>query len=210
MDPNMMASQIMGPAPFFYYNPDPNTDNRQHGHFSQHPALQQQMHMYPVVPILPSTPIYSRPSSSCSQPPMPARMYNHVPSHVTPMASPQMNTQRPSIFIQNHSAKLMLETDMYDHDNYYYPATPPLSSSGSSNVGSPDGNDILATPMNPMFSGVEACENLKPDVEAIPECLEWSNCESPPLTPGKSLHSLYKDARNVCCLFVRCNVVDFH
>ena len=61
MDPNMMASQMMGPTPFFYYTPDMAVENRQHGHFSQHPGVQQQMQMYPVVPTLPSTPIYSPP-----------------------------------------------------------------------------------------------------------------------------------------------------
>jgi hypothetical protein len=197
MDPNMMASQMMGPAPFFYYTPEPNSENRQHGHFSQHPAFQQQqqqqMQMYPVVPTLPSTPIYSRPSSSCSQPPMQAKMFNVVPSNMTPMASPQMAVRKPAMLIQNHSSKLMLETDMYNNDNFYYPATPPLSSSGS-NIGSPDSSDILATPMNPMFSGLEGSQKTKPDLEAVPESLEnldWSNCGSPPMTPGKSSLFLY-------------------
>ncbi|KAI0136621.1 hypothetical protein BJ170DRAFT_20750 [Xylariales sp. AK1849] len=181
MDPNMMASQVMGPAPFFYYNPEPNTENRQHGHFSQHPALQQ-MQMYPVVPTLPSTPVYSRPSSSCSQPPVPTKVFNVVPSNLTPMASPQLTSRKPTIFIQDHSTKLMLETDIYESDSIYYPATPALSTSGS-NVGSPGSCDILATPLNPMFSGLDGYENTKPDVEAIPEGLDWSNCGSPPMTP---------------------------
>ncbi|KAI1847425.1 hypothetical protein JX265_005515 [Neoarthrinium moseri] len=184
MDPNMMASQMMGPAPFFYYNPDPSPENRQHGHFSQQPALQQ-MQMYPVVPTLPSTPVYSRPSSSCSQPQVAAKMFNVVPSNLTPMASPQMASRKPTIMLQNGAAKLMLETDMYDSDNAYYPATPALSTSGS-NVGSPGSSDILATPLNPMFSGLDGYESVKPDVDVIPEGIEgldWSNCGSPPLTP---------------------------
>lgn len=194
-----MASQMMGPAPFFYYTPDHNSENRQHGHFSQHPAFQQQqqqMHMqqmFPVVPTLPSTPIYSRPSSSCSQPPMQAKMFNVVPSNLTPMASPQMAVRKPTMLMPNHATKLMLETEMYEHDSYYYPATPPLSSSGS-NVGSPDSSDILATPLNPMFSGLEGREKMKSDVEAVPESLEnldWSNCGSPPMTPGKFFFSNY-------------------
>jgi hypothetical protein len=183
----MMASHMMGTGPFFYYNPDPSPETRQHGHFSQHPALQQQMQMYPVVPTLPSTPIYSRPSSSCSQPPVPTKVFNNVSSNMTPMASPQMATRKPAIFIQNHSSKLMLDTDIYEHDNFYYPATPPLSTSGASSPGS---TEILATPLNPMFSGLEGCENVKPDPEAVPESLEgldWSNCGSPPLTPGRSI-----------------------
>ncbi|OTB07551.1 hypothetical protein M426DRAFT_8551 [Hypoxylon sp. CI-4A] len=187
MDPTMMASQ-MGPTPFFYYTPDPSPENRHHGHFSQQqPGFQhmQQQQMFPIVPTLPSTPIYSRPNSSCSQQPMPAKIFNAVPSNVTPMASPQA-TQRPGILVHSHPGKLMLETELCDQDGFYYPATPPLSTSGSS-MGSPcNTNDMLATPLNPMFSGLDGCEMVKPEVEAVPENLEnldWANCGSPPLTP---------------------------
>ncbi|KAI1341551.1 hypothetical protein F5Y15DRAFT_359773 [Xylariaceae sp. FL0016] len=185
MDSNMMTGQ-MGPAPFFYYTPDPSPENRQHGHFSQHPGFQQmQQQMYPIVPTLPSTPIYSRPNSSCSQHAMPAKVFNAVPSNVTPMSSPQA-AQRPAIMIQGHPAKLMLETDLSDNEAFYYPATPPLSTSGSS-MGSPSNSyDVLATPLNPMFSGLDGCELVKPEVESMPENLEnldWSSCGSPPLTP---------------------------
>lgn len=178
----MMA---MAPGPFFYYNPDPSPDHRQHGQFSQQPTLQQ-MHMFPVVPTLPSTPIYSRPSSSCSQPPMQAKMISSVPSNMTPVPSPQLGSRKPTMMLQN-PAKLMLETDLYDNDHGYYPATPPLSSSGS-NIGSPGSIDILSTPLNPMFSGLDGYESLKVD-DAIPDGLEgldWSSCGSPPMTPGTS------------------------
>ncbi|KAI1213940.1 uncharacterized protein F4807DRAFT_456485 [Annulohypoxylon truncatum] len=186
MDPTMMASQ-MGPTPFFYYTPDPNPENRHHGHFSQQPGFQQmqQQQVFPVVPTLPSTPIYSRPNSACSQQPFPNKMYGAVPSNVTPMASPQ-TAQRPGILVQTQPSKLMLETELCDNDGFYYPATPPLSTSGSS-MGSPcNSNDMLATPLNPMFSGLDGCEMVKPEVETVPENLEnldWANCGSPPLTP---------------------------
>jgi C2H2 transcription facotor len=196
MDPNMMAPHVMAPAPFFYYNPDPHAESRQHGHFSQQPTMQQ-MPMYPVVPTLPSTPIYSRPSSSCSQPAMQPKMLSAVPSNLTPMASPQMACQRPTIMLQNGAAKLMLETEMYENDGGYYPATPALSTSGS-NVGSPGStNDMLSTPLNPMFSGLDGYENVKPDVESMPDGLEgldWSSCTSPPMTPGK-----YWMFPSICC-----------
>ncbi|OTA94414.1 hypothetical protein M434DRAFT_29900 [Hypoxylon sp. CO27-5] len=186
MDPTMMNSQ-MGPTPFFYYTPDPNPENRHHGHFSQQPGFQQmqQQQVFPVVPTLPSTPIYSRPNSSCSQQPISAKVFNAVPSNVTPMASPQA-TQRPGILVQSQPTKLMLETELCDNDGFYYPATPPLSTSGSS-MGSPcNTSDMLATPLNPMFSGLDGCEMVKPEVETVPENLEnldWANCGSPPLTP---------------------------
>ncbi|KAI1180542.1 hypothetical protein F4777DRAFT_252087 [Nemania sp. FL0916] len=40
--------------------------------------------------------------------------------------------QRPTSFVPGHAGKLMLETDLCDSDAFYYPATPPLSTSGSS------------------------------------------------------------------------------
>ncbi|KAI1660243.1 hypothetical protein F4813DRAFT_317465 [Daldinia decipiens] len=189
MDPTMMGSQ-MGPTPFFYYTPDPNPENRHHGHFSQQPGFQQmqQQQVFPIVPTLPSTPIYSRPNSSCSQQPLSAKVFGAVPSNMTPMASPQA-IHRPAIMLQNQPMKLALETELCDHDGFYYPATPPLSTSGSS-MGSPcNTNDMLATPLNPMFSGLDGldgCEMVKPEVETMPENLEnldWANCGSPPLTP---------------------------
>ncbi|KAI1312382.1 hypothetical protein F5Y03DRAFT_390729 [Xylaria venustula] len=175
MDPNMMNAP-MGQASFFYYTPDPNPENRQHGHFSQHPAFQQmQQQMYPIVPTLPSTPIYSRPNSSSSQV-MPAKVFAPVPSNVTP--------QRPNGFVINHPGKLMLETDICDNDAFYYPATPPLSTSGSS-MGSPAHmQDMLSTPLNPMFSGLDGCEMIKAEDETSQtlENIDWTNYHSP-VTP---------------------------
>ncbi|KAK6864719.1 hypothetical protein PG995_001247 [Apiospora arundinis] len=179
MDPNMMASQMMGPTPFFYYTPDMTAENRQHGHFSQHPGVQQQMQMYPVVPTLPSTPIYSRPGSACSQMSAPTPVFKSVTSNMTPAASPRA---APPQAQHGHAAKLMLETElMCEGDGMYYPATPPLSSSGS-NMGSPGSGDMLATPLNPMFSGLDGYENVKPEIENLPETIEgldWASCGSP-------------------------------
>ncbi|KAI0974574.1 hypothetical protein F4678DRAFT_470553 [Xylaria arbuscula] len=175
MDPNMMNAP-MGQASFFYYTPDPNPENRQHGHFSQHPAFQQmQQQMYPIVPTLPSTPIYSRPNSSSSQA-IPTKVFAPVPSNLTP--------QRPNGFVINHPGKLMLETDICDNDAFYYPATPPLSTSGSS-MGSPAHmQDMLSTPLNPMFSGLDGCEMIKAEDETSQalENIDWTNYSSP-VTP---------------------------
>ncbi|KAF7548381.1 hypothetical protein G7046_g8699 [Stylonectria norvegica] len=191
MDSTMMP-QAMAQAPFYYYS-DSSNDVRQHGHFSPQQSMQQQqqpMAMYRMVPTLPSTPVYSRPNSSCSQPPT---LYSNGPSVMTPTASPQPISHKPSI---------MLETELYD--NSYFPSTPPLSTSGST-IGSPNSCDmmLLQTPMNPMFSGLDGFDGSKDCLEpAETSVLDWSSCGSPPMTPvylqsqlGKvpSLHSSASD-----------------
>lgn len=181
-------AQSMAPASFFYYSQEPRPDSRQHihGHFAPHPSLQQhQMQMFPVVPTLPSTPIYSRPGSACSQPPAHPMMHHQqmtkpvtsYPSVMTPMASPQPMARKPTA---------VLEPEIHDGEGVFYPSTPPLSISGSV-IGSPGSCDMLSTPLNPMFSGLDSVEGVKTEVcspESFP-ALEWSNCASPPMTPGK-------------------------
>ena len=109
----MMAIQAI-----FYHSPDSNPGNRQHGHFIQHP---QQMPMYPVVPTLPSTPIYSR-RNSCSQPAQPPKAFTAVLSNMTPMVSPQPIA---------HKRAILLEADVNEADGLHCPSTPSLSTSGS-------------------------------------------------------------------------------
>jgi hypothetical protein len=196
MDSSYQHAQAMGQSPFFYYNPDPKPDNRQHGHFSQHPNNIQvpvyHQHMQSMA--MPSTPIYSRPNSSCSQPPMHPQMYSngYAPPNMTPMASPQPMYQKPTILIQDHhTPRLMIESDIRENDMYYYPSTPPLSASGSA-MSSPSTSDILQTPMNTMFFGLEGFEGVKEGCqgEVQSENLaggEWARCGSPPMTPGMFL-----------------------
>lgn len=74
-------------------------------------------------------------------------------------------------------------------DHMCYPQTPPLSSAGSV-MGSPGSCDMLATPLNPMFSGLEGTPMcIKEEVDALPieqfPALDWDNCASPPMTPGE-------------------------
>jgi hypothetical protein len=191
MDGSYPQAQAMGQPAFFYYNPDPKPDNRQHGHFSQqHPNNVQvpvfHQHMQP----LPSTPIYSRPNSSCSQPPMQQQIFhNGYPANMTPMASPRPMYQKPTILIQDHIPGLMIESDMYENDMYYSPSTPPLSASGSV-ISSPSSQDVLHTPMNTVFYGIEGFEGVKEGCEGEVQSEnlaggEWARCGSPPMTPGK-------------------------
>lgn len=167
-------------APFFHYSPESSHDNRQQGYFHSHSGLPHQMGVFPVVPTLPSTPIYSRPGSSSSQPPMHPKSYPAVlgmPATLTPMASPQPISHKP--------AMIALQTDLSEGTGPYYPSTPPLSSSGSV-ISSPGSCDMLQTPLNPMFSGLDGkavCE-IDGQLETFPQ-LDWSSCASPPMTPGK-------------------------
>jgi len=187
----MNAQQAM--PPFYHYSPESNQDHRQQAYYAPHPAMQhqhhhQQMGMFPIVPTLPSTPIYSRPSSSGSQPPMHKSFTGMLgmPATLTPMASPQPIAHKP--------AMMALQTDLCEANGSYYPSTPPLSSSGSV-ISSPGSCDMLQTPMNPMFSGLDGVERkpvieLDGQLENFPH-LDWSNCASPPMTPGKLHRFIY-------------------
>ncbi|KXH61570.1 hypothetical protein CSAL01_11534 [Colletotrichum salicis] len=177
MDATMMTAQAMGQAPFLYYRPEQKLDTSRHrGHFSQQPTMSQHMPMYPMVPTLPSTPIYSRPNSSCSQP-MGPTLYSNGPANMTPMASPQPMSHKPAI---------MLETEICD-DGLYFPSTPPLSTCGSATSSPNASYDLLQTPMNPMFSGLEGIDGMEGFKETleVPEnhAVDWSSCGSPPMTP---------------------------
>jgi C2H2 transcription facotor len=187
MDP-VMAAQAIASAPFLYYSPDPNAENRYHGHFTPHPGLHhQQMPVYPVVPTLPSTPVYSRPGSSCSQPMLQPRALSNVQAMAHAVSPRPIAGQRPSI---------VLETEIREGDGFYYPSTPPLSSSSSSTIGSPKSCDMLQTPLNPMFSGLDgsqmkAVPQEEVHLEKFPN-LDWSKCASPPMTPGSyTLHYFF-------------------
>lgn len=177
----------MGQSPFFYYNPDPKSDNRQHGHFSQHPNVQVPVYSQHMQP-MPSTPIYSRPNSSCSQPPMPTKIFSAgFPASMTPLASPRPMYQKPTILIQDHSPRLMTDCDANEAGMYYYPSTPPLSASGSV-ISSPSSCDILPTPMNTMFFELKGFEGVKEGCEGEVQSEnlaggEWARCGSPPMTP---------------------------
>ncbi|SPO00868.1 related to cutinase G-box binding protein [Cephalotrichum gorgonifer] len=165
MDPAMMTAQAVAQAPCYFYNPEHKQDGRQHGHF--HPGMQHMM--YPTVPTLPSTPMYSRPNSAGSQPHGQAIYSNTQASTMTPMTSPQSISHKPTI---------MVETD-----DRYFPSTPPLSTSGSV-VGSPNSYDVLQTPMNPMFSGLDGMGGMKEMFQPADHfAVDPASGSSPPLSP---------------------------
>jgi hypothetical protein len=189
----IMASQEV-PSAFLFYTPDAN---RQQGHFMPHPhpfqhvqpPLHHHMNVFPAVPTLPSNHGYSRPNSAGSQVQMNAsKMFAGAPSMLTPLASPQPLTHlKPA---------MALDTGVCDSDSLYYPSTPPLSSSGSA-ISSPGScYDMLQTPLNPMFSGLEAVQGkaacrMDGLPESFPDLPDWSQqVSSPPMTPGMHPHPL--------------------
>lgn len=160
--------------------------------FNKTNFAQQKLGMYQVV--APASPVYSRPGSSCSQPPI---LFSNGPAVLTPTGSPPPTSYKPTI---------MLKTEF--SDNPYFPSTPPLSTSGSA-VGSPKSFDVLQTPLNPMFSGLDGCVNSKSGYESIESSiLDWASCGSPPMTPVfihsqpprvPSLSSTTSDFSNISC-----------
>ncbi|EGR50458.1 uncharacterized protein TRIREDRAFT_76505 [Trichoderma reesei QM6a] len=155
-----MMSQPMGQQAFYFYNHEHKMSPRQ-------VIFAQQMAAYQMMPSLPPTPMYSRPNSSCSQPPT---LYSNGPSVMTPTSTPPLSSRKP----------MLVDTEF--GDNPYFPSTPPLSASGST-VGSPKACDMLQTPMNPMFSGLEGIA-IKDSIDATESLvLDWASIASPPLSP---------------------------
>ena len=77
---------------------------------------------------------------------------------------------------------------MNENDMYFYPSTPPLSASGSV-ISSPSSCDVLHTPMNTVFYGLEGFEGVKEGCEGEVQSEnlaggDWARCGSPPMTPG--------------------------
>lgn len=162
-------------SPFFYYNPDPHGENtRQHGHFTPHPSGQstfQPQNMY-----------YQRPTSANSQMSYPQTAYAN--QMLTPVASPQPMYQKPTILIQPQDSPYLHPLDT---DYSFSPATPPLSSCGSSISSPPSSYDVLPTPLHDMFPG-EGIEGVKQGCEGevfseiLSAGLEWRST-TPPMTP---------------------------
>lgn len=185
-----MNTQYLAPSPFFYYNPEQSADSRQHGLFSSHPstvvcstqlqnfhqpAYAPQGYMNPQQPHIAGHPAQSNP-----------QMYMPFPMQAvtTPVASPRPIYHKPSVLFHD-GRSLSLETEC---ENYMYPATPPLSVSGSAVSSPPMSSGVLPTPTGPVFfaeniEGVkEGCEGeVKSEILAGGD---WARCGSPPLTPG--------------------------
>lgn len=80
-----------------------------------------------------------------------------------------------------------MEPQINEADMYYYPSTPPLSSSGSA-LSSPSSCESLHTPMTSVFLGLEGFEGVKEGCESDVQSEnlaggDWARCGSPPMTP---------------------------
>jgi len=178
----------MAQSSFYYYNPE------QHGQFSQHPstvALSQQMHRYPQQIYSPGImmhqPLQMQNSSESTMyiQPIPFPMQTVM----TPRASPRPLYQKPFFLFEEDGQSLSLDTECGINDGYSYPATPPLSISGSVISSPPMSCGILPTPVSSTFFGMENIEGVKEgcEGEVKSEILaggDWTRCGSPPLTPG--------------------------
>ncbi|QSS52107.1 C2H2 transcription factor [Histoplasma capsulatum var. duboisii H88] len=141
MEPSytMHPAPVSGPSPssFYYYNPDPDTLNGQHGHFSQHPSemqhqhqhqqqQQQQQHSNGHMPIYPTQPIHHQPQQPMHQQQQPmedkqaAYAHNHLPAqnhsmgllngtmHMTPpTVSPQPQHIKPTMMLHQDPPSLI-------------------------------------------------------------------------------------------------------
>lgn len=194
MEPSTMQSTHgFGPSPFFYYNPHPKPEHRQHGHFSPHPRGTTSNAQDPRMQRRSFSPMtgHARPASSDAH----SRLQGPLPySGSTTMASPRPICQKPTILVNDDATRpLPLQTTRSDHDLYLFPSTPPLSVSTSA-MGSPLSScGVLSTPGDGrLFVGhdQQQLENVKPKLEPELQSItlaggDWSWTRSPPLTPRK-------------------------
>lgn len=182
----MHPPQMAGQAAFYYYNPDPEGQNRQHGHFTPQPTEFQQYNAhYQQQPQFSHHP-HSMPMS---QPMLQPKAPYSGSLAMTPMASPQPLSSRPTIIVQQDSPALLpLDTSRATSDSYFFPSTPPLSTAGSAISSPPSSCGILPTPVNGVFFPQESFEGVKEGCEGDVQAellanLDWARSGSPPMTP---------------------------
>lgn len=194
---SMHPALSMGRPSFFYYSSDPNTDHRQHGHFTPPPnAVHDGMVMHHY-----QQQLYQHEMMMHGQYPMYAPLPSSGPHMYQPqkpmlaMASPRPMQQKPAFLCQYEGQQLSVDTECNNADLHVYPSTPPLSFSGSASSSPPSTCGALPTPVTGAYMGLEkniegVKEGCQSDVQS--EILaggDWTRCYSPPLTPGTSQSS---------------------
>lgn len=178
-------------AAFFYYHPDPNSDNRHHGQFTPHPQAlpfqqPQQMPAAAAQTVLFASAYEQRPGSAPGQQAFPS-MYS-TPL-MTPAQSPRAAMHKPAMLLQLPQQQQPQEVTLTLDTDCYMPSTPPLSTSSSTVSSPPSSCDyVLPTPVHADFAehfisleGVKAgCEG-----EVINENLAGGDfwLASPPMSP---------------------------
>ena len=189
---NGPSSQLMPQSHFFYYNPEPKSEKRQHGLFTPHPTgpnpnMAHQRAVQDTVPMY-SSMSYPRPTSSDSQRAFQPRSAFIPDTVLTPMASPRPTYRKPTILVQQDSPYgLAVDTDCAELS--FAPSTPPLSCSTSAINSPPSPCEILPTPVTGGYMNQAAFDAFKKSYSngGFSETLcgdEWNSNASPPLTPG--------------------------
>lgn len=194
----MEASYAMQ-SPFYYYTPDPDPQQRHHGHFTpQHPADMQTINGNGQMPTFQHQHPHQQQQMAGYAPHgmnMPAnhhvqQMHGNATMNMAPATvAPQETHVKPSIVVQQEpAAQLHLDTKCNGSDLYGFPSTPPLSTSGSTISSPPSSCEVLPTPVDSFFP-TEKVEGVKEGCEGevqseILANVGWSRCNSPPMTPG--------------------------
>ena len=183
----------MGQSPFFYYNPETNSENRQHAQFSPHPHATQDgvpMHHYQKQTYYQQPMMQNSHSMIYAQLPSNGPQYYDSQKSILAASSPRPLQQKPAFCQYPETQQLSINTECSPPDVYIYP-TPPLSTSSSSASSPPSTCDVLSTPLAGGYMGLDNIEGVKEGCEGDvqSEILaggDWTRCCSPPLTPGMS------------------------
>ncbi|OKL56544.1 hypothetical protein UA08_08284 [Talaromyces atroroseus] len=181
----MPAGSLPGQHAYYFYNPEAASQCPPHGtpyvaHQAEMPAFQGPM------------PVYQHQQqhffAAHAQMGLKNPMHAAHQMSLTPIASPQPTSLKPSIIMQQGSPALLpLDTRYVSTDFYSFPSTPPLSSAASSISSPPSTCGMIHTPVNGSF-GLESMEGVKEgcESEVHAELLakpDWGHSNSPPLTP---------------------------
>lgn len=190
-----MQAPPMGQSSFYYYNPDPSNDHRQHGHFSPHPSAghddayhRAQQHMFHAETVIPASAHMMYPHIAAPAPRLQQK---------TGLLSPQVSPQVPPVLATNDHTPLSLNTACASPHGS---ATPTLSESRSGSSSPRSTSGALPTPTSMYGFRTNIIEGVKEGCEGevkkeILAGVDFTRSCSPPLTPGKSLtfFFLHKD-----------------
>ncbi|CAD6504158.1 BgTH12-05893 [Blumeria graminis f. sp. triticale] len=181
MEHTYQPSPVGQPSPFFYYNPEPKSDNRLHGHFSPNPGMNQ-IQIFPqhLQSSVPPTPVFSRPTSSESPMSVPSNIFNqNYAPNVGQMSSQPHYHKQSNFVLMDQSTRFMVDSGIQEPDIFYYPSTPPLSAPNSA-ISSPASLESSATPINTLYFGLDGMKD-ELGVDRMPGN-DWLGASSP-LTP---------------------------